>query len=297
MTAGTKADLHCHTTASDGIYPPSEAVRIAASEGVTHLAITDHDTLEGHAEARAAGVQYGISIIPGIEVSSFDTVEVHVLGYGVQLPELAPRTAARANASDQVRGLRAARTERAQQTLGKLTEYNIHVPMDLLQRLAGDAIIGRPHIARAMVAVGAVANTQEAFDKWIGEGRPCFVAHRTLSPGGAIDLIHQCSGIAILAHPMLYGDYASRLIATAITATVDGLEVYHPSADVAQSAYLTTICDFHGLLATGGSDFHGVPTRANVQVRPGSHVTPVSHLTALLNRMTPVMPVQSVLHA
>ena len=282
MKAGFIADLHCHTTASDGFYTPSEAVRFAADKEVTVLAITDHDTTDGVAEAIAAGNKYGVKVISAVEISCFAGIEIHILGYCINLDRVHIEGAKAQAALEQLHALRGARVHRAEQMLAKLATHNMFVPFETVQALAGDGIIGRPHVARAMVACGVVANAQQAFDMWIGEGKPCFVANATLTPAAAIRLIHDLSGLAVLAHPTLYTDQVNRVLDDMLAASIDGVEVYHPSSNKEQSDRLLAFCTKHNLLATGGSDFHGTSTRGGSTCVLGSHTTPPQYLATIL---------------
>jgi predicted metal-dependent phosphoesterase TrpH len=244
-------DLHAHTTASDGRLSPSELVRRAAEAGVTHLAITDHDTVAGIAEARAAAS--GVTIVPGIEVSTrLATKDLHVLGHFVD-PE---HPALRAFAAAQLRERRA-RMERMVENLRRL---NIAVELREVEAVAGSDNLCRPHLARVLVQKNVVRDVQDAFSKYLGDGRPGYAPHRTPSAGEAIALIHEAGGVASLAHPQVDGvDRADLEQLRALG--LDGLEVFRPDQAAPLHHKWLELARALELLPTGGSDFHGEPTQ------------------------------------
>lgn len=244
-------ELHCHTTASDGRLSATEVVQLAKQRDVSLLAITDHDTIAAHEEALAAGSALGLRVIPGIEVSSLSAQgEVHVLGYNVR-----PTDTVTIRTLNSLRGVREAR---ARGMIDKLAALDIHVPFARVQALAGDAMIGRPHLARALVEMGAVANMQAAFDQYLAEGKPAFVPHEGLTPAQAVDLIHAAQGIAVLAHPALYRGDLAALLNDLLAAGLDGIEVFYPQHTPAQIEQYKAIARQHNLVMTGGSDFHAI---------------------------------------
>lgn len=230
---------------------PSELLRLANQRDVKVIAITDHDTVAAHAEAIQAGLQYGIRVIPGIEVSSlFGSAEVHVLGYGVEPADDA--TAA------QLAQLRDARDGRAKAMVDKLHGLGIPVSFTRVKELAGDSMVGRPHIAKALLEGGWVANRQAAFDDYLAEGKPAFVSHKTLSPAQAVELIHRARGIAVLAHPALFAGNLDELLDNLVQHGLDGIEVYYPMHTAQQAQHYAAFAATHSLVCTGGSDFHGL---------------------------------------
>lgn len=244
-------ELHCHTTASDGRLSATEVVQLAKQRDVSLLAITDHDTIAAHEEALAAGSALGLRVIPGIEVSSLSAQgEVHVLGYNVR-----PTDTVTIRTLNSLRGVREAR---ARGMIDKLAALDIHVPFARVQALAGDAMIGRPHLARALVEMGAVANMQAAFDQYLAEGKPAFVPHEGLTPAQAVDLIHAAQGIAVLAHPALYRGDLAALLNDLLAAGLDGIEVFYPQHTPAQIEQYKAIARQHNLVMAGGSDFHAI---------------------------------------
>jgi hypothetical protein len=245
-----RTELHCHSTASDGALTPTALVALAASRGVQTLALTDHDTLAGHAEAEQACVKHNLRWIPGIEISTLfaDRFEVHVLGYGVR-----PRDT---DTQREIDALRGTRSIRAQQILDRLAALGAPIDMAQVQALAGDGIIGRPHIARALLIAGHVSTFNEAFERFLAEGAPAYVPNRALTPAGAIDLIHRAGGCAVLAHPGLFLGDLDALLASMLSAGLDGLEAFHPGNDGTMRKWLLALAPLHGLIVTGGSDYH-----------------------------------------
>ncbi|MCS7324379.1 MAG: PHP domain-containing protein [Anaerolineae bacterium] len=269
-------ELHCHTTASDGVFSPSEVVRHARARGVTLLAITDHDTLAGHAEAFEAGQHWGVRVVPGIEISTLSSQgEVHVLGYNVRPSDEAVR--------HRIAALRDVREHRARCILEKLAALGVHVPFEAVQAQAGDGMIGRPHVARAMVQLGLVPDVQTAFDRYLAEGKPAFVPHEGLTPADAVHLIHAANGIAVLAHPGLYQGNIEVLLNELLIAGLDGVEAYYPLHTPEQVQRFTAFAQQHGLLVTGGSDFHGSEPQGVSLL--GSVQVPETMLRALATRL------------
>jgi 3',5'-nucleoside bisphosphate phosphatase len=253
--AGKKIDLHAHSTASDGALRPSEVVLLAARLGLHAVALTDHDTIAGHEEALQTAHRAGMLVVPGIEVSALEPRgEVHVLGYWVQAEPDAPQGMRKAHA--QIAQLKPAREARARVMVDKLAAHGIALNWGALKQDAGDAMIGRPHVARALVAGGHVDSMQQAFERWIGEGMPAFEPHRGLSLASAITLIHETGGAAVLAHPALFAGSPETLIRDAIAQGADGIEVHHPSAQPHERAAYAQLAQAAGLIVTGGSDFH-----------------------------------------
>jgi 3',5'-nucleoside bisphosphate phosphatase len=242
-------DLHLHTTASDGRSAPDALVREAAAAGVHTLAVTDHDTVAGLAEATAAAHRAGLTIVPGIEVTAVDAGrDVHILGYFFDPahPDLVSFL------SDQ----RADRRRRIIEMLEKLAD--IGAPVELPALPAGEGsgrALGRPLLARALVEAGYARNVQDAFDQFLAHGRPAFVERRGASPAEVVALLARAGGVASVAHPG-----KQRLEATVRALAGDGLaavEVFHPDhdgQDVERYLQIAKECD---LLVTGGSDHHG----------------------------------------
>ncbi|HEY1308966.1 MAG TPA: PHP domain-containing protein [Vicinamibacterales bacterium] len=258
-------DLHLHTTASDGRSSPSELVDEAVRAGLTVIAATDHDTVAAVDEVRRLAGAHGIEAVPGIEVTAVeDGRDVHVLGYFL-------------DPTDQAFGAfltsqRAARVARVFAIAERLAALGVPTDLQLLLAAGPDRAnrsIGRPQIARAMVDAGHVANTQEAFDKWLARDRPAFVPRSGPSPEHVVDAIHRAGGLASLAHPGRT-QIDARIPALA-RAGLDAIEVYHSDHDVAAIERYRLVAQDLALLATGGSDYHGEPAHG---VRPGDATLP-----------------------
>ncbi|MBX9927568.1 MAG: PHP domain-containing protein [Gemmatimonadaceae bacterium] len=240
-------DLHAHSTASDGTCAPEAIGAIALGAGLTALALTDHDTIDGIAAARAGAEALGVRLIAGTELSLFDAIgEVHILG--LHLKDLAVLDATFAS-------LREGRTERAQRMVEALNRLGVAVTWEAVAAHAARGAVGRPHVARAVVDAGGARDLREAFDKYLGNGRPACVEKRRLDVGEGIGLIHEAGGVAIWAHPA--GDGRRERLEPLIAAGLDGLELKHPSHSKEDELRLTALADHFGLLPSGGSDWHG----------------------------------------
>lgn len=247
------ADLHTHTTASDGTRRPEENVRLAAEAGLGAVAITDHDTVSGLEEALAAGITYGIAVVPGVEISTVqDGVDVHVLGYWIDYkdPLLLERLGS----------LRETRDRRNEMILARLRELGCELTYDdVLASLQAskkpDDTIGRPHIADALVRKGYVATMAEAFDKYLANGAAAYVNPPRITPAEAVSWIRAAGGTAVLAHPGLYG--MDELVPQLAKLGLAGVEAYHADHSPEQEAFYAALAGSHGLLVTAGSDYHG----------------------------------------
>lgn len=243
-------DLHVHTNASDGILSPVEVVRLALESGLAGLAITDHDTLQGLAPAqdfiKSNGMQ--LDFIPGIEINTdYGEDEVHILGYFIIDRD--------GRMTERLAYIQRERIARAEKIVARLNLFGIDIDMDQVRILAGGQLIGRPHIARALIAAGYAQSEEDAFARYIGRNQPAYVPRYKFSPEEAIHLIDQAGGISVLAHPGLIHDKAK--IDAIIEMGIAGLEVYYPEHDVSQVIELKELALRHNLLTTGGSDFHG----------------------------------------
>lgn len=240
-------DLHIHTTASDGSYSPKEVVQRAKQNGLMCIAITDHDTLDGIAEAIEEGGKLGVVIIPGIELSTkYRGKSIDILGYGMtnhsELKSLLIQYCD-------------GRLRRAQLIIDKFTELGMPLTMEDVMQFSRGSIIARPHIAKAVVQKGYVADTQTVFDQFLGNGRPCDVEKVHQSTQEAISLIHRYGGCAVLAHPILIQD--NDLVNEIVDAyPFDGIEVWHSKQKGSSVQLYKEIAERFGLLMTGGSDFH-----------------------------------------
>jgi len=242
-------DLHTHSTASDGARTPTEVVAAARAANLAAFALTDHDTIAGLSDARAAGVQQGVRVIGGVELSAVEAnIETHILGLHLSdLSELERRLIE----------LREMRVNRAVRIVARLNELGIPITLEaVLQQAAGGAV-GRPHVARAMIAAGHAVDFREAFERYLGNGKAAFVAKDHLPLADAIALIHRAGGLAVLAHPG--GGQLGRRegIAALVAVGLDGLEVLHPSHSWEDSQRLDALATEFDLVRSGGSDWHG----------------------------------------
>lgn len=243
-----KADLHSHSICSDGAHSPEELVRRALNAGLAVLSLTDHDSVNGVDEAIAAGLEHGLEVIPGVELSAtLPTKEIHILGYFVDI-----RNSEFLNA---ISVFRTERIKRAERIVEKLNKLNIPLKMEDVLAQAGEAAIGRPHIAKAMVQEGHADSYHQVFAKYIGDGGPASVRKSPLSPDEAIRLINAAGGLSFVAHPgkSLTEDEVLELIRLGI----DGIEVIHPSHSPELAAHYRAIVNQYYLLSSGGSDYHG----------------------------------------
>ncbi len=251
-------DLHSHTTASDGQHTPDELLALAAAAGVTVLAVTDHDTVAGLEAAEAAARARGVELVPGIELSAFVLGrEVHILGHFLRRedPDIA-------QFSDR---LRLERERRMEQMVEKMRKLGYPVRMEEVQALAGGAHLGRPHLARVLVERGWCVDTKEAFDRFLGNGRPAWVDRYRLEGADAIQLIRNAGGTATLAHPGTSKMNRPEIQMLA-KAGLTGLEVDHSDHNPSvREKYLALAREFD-LVPTAGSDFHGE------KVAPGRHL-------------------------
>jgi predicted metal-dependent phosphoesterase TrpH len=254
-------DLHTHSTASDGTLPPERVIDAAARCGLAALALTDHDTIDGVRAAREAAQQVGIRVIAGVELSAFDEErEIHVLALHLSnLDTLEKRLA----------DLRASRHIRAGKIVEKLNALGVPLTIDEVLQQSNGGAVGRPHVARALIARGFVADFRDAFMRYLGNNGSAFVAKDRLSIEDAIAIAHEAGAIAIWAHPA-EGGRRERL-EPLVAAGLDGIEIRHPSHSGEDMKRLQALTDFFGLVPSGGSDWHGAadgPRRLGVMNVP-----------------------------
>ena len=245
-----KADLHIHTTASDGVFTPSKVVLRAKEKHVNLLAITDHDCIFGISEAKACAAKMDMQIISGVELSTGGGAEVHVLGYGID------ENNEKLNAF--LQEMRCERRERAAKICQKLKE--IGKPIELPEEyMNGNLALGRPQIARAMMAKGYVSSVQQAFEKYIGSGCPAYVERRKIATADAVRFLRDIDCVPVLAHPSLIRmteEEMNSAISSWIDAGLMGVEIYHPAMFESHREKWRPIAKKYNLLITGGSDFH-----------------------------------------
>lgn len=277
MNSG-RCDLHTHTLASDGKQPAAENVRLAQEKGLAAVAITDHDTVAGVAEALEAGRTYGITVVPGVEISTrAGGREIHVLGYYIDIrqEQFLSRLEAQRNT----------RSTRNEAIIAKLRGLGISITLDQVitgigRDLKPDESVGRPHIADELVRLGAAADMRDAFDKYLAEGAAAFVSPPRITPEEACRWIREAGGAPVLAHPGLYGD--DELVRGLLESSLFlGIEVYHSDHGPAEEQRYLALAEEYDLIVTGGSDFHGARQGVIFHGELGSVSVPVSVLDQL----------------
>lgn len=269
-------DLHTHSSRSDGTTTPATNAALAAAAGLEGFALTDHDTIAGWQEAADAAAAAGVEFVPGVELSTeLDGLSVHLLGYWPDAddPALVAECAR----------LRDERLDRARRTVVRLRELGVVIDLAKVLARAGDAPVGRPHIAAELVAVGAVADLDTAFTTFLADGRPAYVPKHALDPAAGVALIRDAGGAAVLAHPGA-GDRQApvtpELVERLVDAGLAGLEVDHPCHEPEAAARWRAVAAAHDLVVTGASDFHG----EHKDVKIGSGTTTAAAVSALRER-------------
>ena len=246
-------DLHIHTNASDGTDAPAEAVEKARTLGLEAIALTDHDTVSGVAEAVRAGEQLGVEVVPGIEVSSdYRDNNIHVLGYFID-----PEADALRQVMDWIRVERIARNE---YVVNKMADDGFDISMEELRRMYPDAVLGRPHMAEFLVKKGYVSSIREGFALYLGEGKKYYLPKRRISLARAVDTILASGGLAVLAHPLQYRyplEEVIEMIEYARSLGVKALECYYSEHSPEDERWLLARAEEYGLGVSGGSDYHG----------------------------------------
>jgi predicted metal-dependent phosphoesterase TrpH len=271
-------DLHTHSTASDGTFSPGELIRKARDEGLTTLALTDHDSLDGLDEASAAAADAGIRFVPGVEIEiGFGPGEFHLLG--LDLGEV--REPLRQAAAELARS----REDRNEQVFQLLKTAGMELDYKELREQVGEGMIGRPHIANLLVEKRVVKSKQEAFDRYLAKGRPFFVQKACLELSKALEVIKDSRGLAIVAHPLsLFVSWTRMrtLMGEWKELGIDGIEAWHPTARVVDCQRLEAMGIEFGMRITAGSDYHG-PSRPERRLgrTAGDRPIPDSYLTAL----------------
>lgn len=253
MSGGT-IDLHTHTTHSDGSASPEELIGLASAKRARAVAITDHDTVSAIVGARAAADRFGIEFVAGIEISAeYSPGTMHILGYCID-----DESTALAVKLDE---LQKARERRNPQIASRLRSLGFDISYDEVVEVAGNQIVGRPHFARLMIEKGYVASIQEAFDRFLRKDAEAYVEKARLSPGESIALIHEAGGVAVLAHPyqlkLSSRAEEDQLVGELAGLGLDGIEAVYSRHSAAERASYSEVATRHGLLVTGGSDYHG----------------------------------------
>jgi predicted metal-dependent phosphoesterase TrpH len=285
-----RADLHVHSNASDGTDPPAEVMSRAAQAGLDVVALTDHDTVAGHAQARRS-LPESLTLVPGMELSCrLENRSLHLLAYlfDPDDPDLAAQT----------QRIRDDRVLRAQAMVDRLIDLGVPITWDDVAAIAGSAVVGRPHIARAMAASGAIASPDQAFTReWIADGGRAYVDRYALEPARAIGLVRAAGGVAVVAHPRANSEggrgggwvVTDEQIAGLAAAGLAGVEVFHPDQPEPEQASLLGLTRDLGLIATGGSDDHGSLTGHRI----GSYTAAPGAYESLIAQATGSRPVRS----
>lgn len=262
----SRVDLHIHSTASDGRLSPEEIVAKAAGLGLNVIALTDHDTTDGVAPAQATAADFpGLRVIPGVELSAdFAQGEAHILGYFIDDTDKELRVGLEA--------MRNSRSERAREMIVKLNNLGIHVEWPRVQEIAGSGSVGRPHLALAMLEKGYVGSFREAFTNYIGRGAPAYAERRKVTPVEAVELILRAGGLPVLAHPLFINDWQALVVELKGVGLV-GIEAYYDGYTAQEIDSLRVMAEKHGLITTGGSDFHGID--AGIETALGGVDVPV----------------------
>jgi predicted metal-dependent phosphoesterase TrpH len=247
----SRIDLHLHSNASDGKFSPAEVVRKSAEAGLTVIALTDHDTVDGIESALKAGRSFsGLTVIPGVEINTdVPKGEAHVLGYFIDYnhPELLAT----------LKRMRDARQERALGMIAKLRSLGMPLEWERVKKIAGTGAIGRPHIAQAMLEKGYITSLKEAFNKYIGFDGPAYVERTKVSPVEAVEIIVRANGLPVFAHPLTVQD-PEAMVRQLKSKGLVGLEAYYNGYTQAQVSLLVGLAEKYGLIVTGGSDYHGL---------------------------------------
>jgi 3',5'-nucleoside bisphosphate phosphatase len=254
-----RIDLHTHSTASDGLFSPTKLVQRASEAGLTLIGLTDHDTTNGVAEAQAAGAPLGVMVIPGVEINTDlpdGQGEAHVLGYYLDVDQPAFQTT--------LAFLRDAREKRGERMVQQLRDQGITIEWPRVRELA-KGTVGRPHVARALIEAGYATDVSDAFARYLTRGKAGYVQRFKLSPEQAIQLICSAQGVPVLAHPAGIAGLAETILPALVQAGLLGLECYYGQYDDQTVARLLALAGQHGLIPTGGSDYHG----------PNIHPTPL----------------------
>jgi len=281
--ARVRADLHSHSSVSDGTEPPAVVVRRAAEAELDVIALTDHDTVAGHREA-AGALPAGLTLLPGAELSCrLEGHSVHLLAYlfDPENDELAGEMAE----------IRESRLHRARAMVERLAELGVPITWERVSEIASGGVVGRPHIARVMIDAGVVSSIEEAFTpEWIGPGGRAYVSRYALDPAKAVRLVRAAGGVTVLAHPrgqtrgwQIPDEVIADLAATGLT----GIEINHPQQDEKERGRLSELAQALGLIASGGSDDHGAIT----DFRIGSEIAPDGAYQDLIDRATGASPV------
>lgn len=255
----SRVDLHIHSSVSDGRFSPVEIVRKSAEAGLTVIALTDHDNIDGIVPALEAAKDFPqLKVIPGVEISvDVPEGEVHMLGYFIDYtdPELL----------EFLERMRDSRRKRAQGMIAKLANMGLNIEWERVKEIAGSGSVGRPDIATALLEKGYIASIKEAFTKYIGWGGPAYVEREKMRHAETVELILRAKGLPVLAHPLTINDPEALIIELKPSGLV-GLEAYYKDYTDEEINRLVSLAEKYGLIATGGSDYHGLDDSAEVMI-------------------------------
>lgn len=264
------ADLHLHTYHSDGTRSPREVIDLAKQAGIDIVAISDHDNIAAYFDVKQYADEQGVTLIPATELScGYEGVDVHILAYAFDpLDE---------RIEQRLTDFREVRQQRGTAMVAKLQTLGCKISIDRVRELAGGGAMGRPHVARALVEAGYVSSVSNAFEKYLGTGKPAYVDKARFDIGEAVELIHGSGGFLSIAHPTLYKNHET-IVPVILDAGIDAIEVFHPDVDEANRERYRNLARFRGKHVTGGSDDHGaakaVQTIGTVKV-PESLIGPI----------------------
>jgi predicted metal-dependent phosphoesterase TrpH len=275
-----RADLHIHSTASDGKLTPADIVRKAAEGGLSFIALADHDSIDGVAPAQAAAKAFpGLRVIPGVEISTdVPAGEVHILGYFIDY------TDSEFNAA--LDRFKNSRLQRGQKMVAKLKKLGINIDWQRVREIASGSSIGRPHIAQAMLEKGYITSFKQAFSEYLGHGRPAYVEREKMTPKEAAGLIIKAEGLPVLAHPLTLTDPEAMTIELKAGGLV-GIEAYYNGYTGEEITRLLALADKYKLIVTGGSDYHGLDTTETAIGDTALPLEAVEKLIALAKQRNP----------
>jgi predicted metal-dependent phosphoesterase TrpH len=269
----SQVDLHIHSAASDGRYTPEEIVHMAVTAGLTVIALTDHDTIDGLIPAIEAAREYpALTLIPGVELSTdVPNGEIHVLGYFIDY------TGQEFKAS--LERMRNSRANRADKMVAKLKELGCNIELERVREIAGNGALGRAHVAQALLEKGYISSFKEAFSKYIGHGCPAYVGREKLTPVEAVKLVIKANGLPVLAHPYTALN-PEEVIKELKTVGLVGMEVYYAGYLPTEINNLLNMAQKHDLIPTGGTDYHGIDVSSDIAI--GDTDVPIQSVEQLI---------------
>ena len=268
-----RVDLHIHSNASDGRYSPAEIVRTAVTAGLTVIALTDHDTVDGLVPAIEAAKEFpSLTLIPGVELSTdIPSGEVHVLGYFIEYSDQEFKAS--------LERMRNSRANRADKMVAKLKELGCNIELERVKEIAGNGALGRAHIAQALLEKGYIGSFKDAFTKYIGHGCPAYVGREKLTPAEAVKLVLKANGLPVLAHPFTALN-PEEVIKELKTVGLVGMEVYYAGYLPTEVNSLLGLAQKYDLIPTGGTDYHGIDATSDITI--GGTDVPIQSVERLM---------------